>query len=315
MKKSNPQPNAIGFGLPNPKSMGEKSLPNLNLKPKDIQPKTTHCHPIMGTRPAALVHYHSSHRARPNLPINVSDHTPRGSRAGLMTCGPSTLHACSIKVHTTTPVLCIADRTGDTQSVLLARSRSGAWRSRNGNGNGHGQARPPDGPRGRQLLRRQRLAGATEPPPDAADDDGGAVRRGRRGAPEGRPVVGGVVGVGVVVADPRAAAPDGLRGRPGPARRRAVRQLAAGRGDVQQARLDDGAGQLRGLRRPLHARRALPPGLPRRRRRGYRVRRGAQARRQRQGGVGVRYRRDVPLQPPLLCHPWLRVRTLYTHVV
>ena len=48
----------------------------------------------------------------------------------------------------------------------------------------------------------------------------------------------------------------------------------AGRGGLQQARLEDGARQLRGLRRPLHAWPAISPGLPRRRRRGHRVRRG-----------------------------------------
>ncbi|KAL6890130.1 hypothetical protein ACP4OV_008893 [Aristida adscensionis] len=96
-----------------------------------------------------------------------------------------------------------------------------------------------------------------------------AVRESRRGSSERR---GGGAG------DPRVAAVSGLRRWAAGAarRRRGVRQLAARRGGAQQAGLD-GAGAVRGVRRPLHARRLLPAGLPRRRRRGRRLRRVAQA--------------------------------------
>ena len=42
-EKSNPKPNPIVFGTPNPKTMSEKSPPNPNLldpKPADIRPET-----------------------------------------------------------------------------------------------------------------------------------------------------------------------------------------------------------------------------------------------------------------------------------
>jgi hypothetical protein len=143
-------------------------------------------------------------------------------------------------------------------------------------GNGHGQeARPSRGTRGRRRFLLHRV--------------------GRR--------------------NQRAAAAAGLRPAAGGARRRAVRQLATGRGGEQQARLEDGAGGVRGLRRALHARRAVPARLARRGGRGRGLRRVAQAARRRkgQGGVGVRHRRDLALKPPVLRHPRLRVRVFLLH--
>jgi hypothetical protein len=110
-------------------------------------------------------------------------------------------------------------------------------------------------------------------------------------------------------ADPHAPPAAGLRRPPGPARPRAVRQLAVRRGDQLPARLAHHPGPLREVRRQLHDGRPLPERLPRRHRRGHRLRRGPAARRQREGGVGVRHRRDHALQPPLLRQARLRVRT------
>jgi hypothetical protein len=73
----------------------------------------------------------------------------------------------------------------------------------------------------------------------------------------------------------------GLRRAPEPRHQHPLRQLAAGRGGVQQAGLEDGADEVRALRRQLHAGRALPPRLPRCDRRSHRLRRVAHAHRQR----------------------------------
>jgi len=81
---------------------------------------------------------------------------------------------------------------------------------------------------------------------------------------------------------------------------RLLRQLEAGGGDEQRGGVEARAGELRGFRGGVHYRRAVPEGLRSGREFVVGVREEREIGRRRKRRVGVRHRRDAPLQRALL---------------
>lgn len=92
---------------------------------------------------------------------------------------------------------------------------------------------------------------------------------------------------------------------------RLLRQLEAGGGDEQRGGVGARAGELRGFRGRVHDRRAVPEGLRSCWEFVVGVREERENGRRRKRRVGVRHRRDAPLQRALLSTNWIRVSDDY----